>query len=360
MSDVAQQTSSGADMAPRFEGGRGEARHRVIVELLGEPQQTSGVLGFVQALRRETARDWERHVEPLIELHWPQVRSTPFYAKFKIGAQQVYAPAPYTVMLLSRRRPVMLRLLLGLCAGLHLGGAFIARALCLLVPLYARLFMTVESRRIALMAAFIAAVDEAFDHHLEHLPAVERPGVLRAILEGTAEPSSPPLKLVQALRMAMNEGTSVEEAAELSQAIEGCCRWGEAEMRRALRQHDTEGLCHRGEGIRNGINGLAWTVRRYISEVEWQWMFDVSCFIQMLDDWVDLEKDLADDVWTPVADGIWNLDTIRDSFERTSRTVVDIARAHGEPYDPYLSLIEEGYREQVRDLLQNMVRGVAA
>lgn len=342
-----------------FEGLRGEARRQAIVELIGAPQPDSDVLGFVLALRRETERYWDRCVEPLIDRHWPEVRQTPFYAKFKIGAQKVYAPAPYTVVMLSRRRPLAVRLLLAACRLLRLPGRAIAWGLQRLLPLYTRWFMRVENRRIALMAAFIAAADEAFDHHLDHVEPARRGELLRAILEGRTEPPTPSLQLVQAIRFALDEETAPEESAELAAATEGCCRWGEAEMRRAMRLPDPEGLCHRGEGIRNGINGLAWTARGYVGAPELQWMYDVSYFIQMMDDWVDLEKDLAEGVLTPVAEGTWSLETVREWYARTTDTVVEIARDNGEHYPPYLRLVGEGYRHQVRDLLQNMVCGIA-
>ncbi len=359
MSELPQHSPAEPVAEDVFEGLRGDARRRAIVELIGEPEQAADIQGFVAALRTETARYWDLHVEPLIEQHWPGVRETPFYAKFKIGAQKVYAPAPYTVALLSKKRPLLLRGVLAFCGLLRLPGTAITGLLKLLLPVYTRLFMRVENRRIALMAAFIAAVDEAFDHHLEHVALEERAALLREVLEGRSEPPGPSLQLVRAIRVAMDQGTSAEESRELDNAIEGCCRWGEAEMRRAQRLPDPEGLCHRGEGIRNGIQGLAWTARAYISDLEWQWMVDVSYFIQMLDDWVDLEKDLDEQTWTPVAEGGWNLDSVRSSFESTSETVVDIARRSGASYPPYLHLVGEGYRQQVRELLQDMVRGIA-
>ena len=359
MSEVALRAVQEPAEDPVYEGLRGEARKQAIVELIGEPDRSADVQAFVDALRSETARYWTRYIEPLIDQHWPEVRSTPFYTKFKIGAQKVYAPAPYTVAVLSRRRPFALRFLLGACRLLRLPGAAIAWGMKLLLPFYTRWFMRVENRRIALMAAFIASADEAFDHHLNHVPADERSGLLRRILEGRAEPPTPSLRLVQALRRAMDEGCDADELAEIKTATEGCCRWGEAEVKRALREPDPEGLCHRGAGIRGGIDGLAWTARGYVSDAELHWMYDVSYFVQMVDDWVDLEKDLDEDVWTPVADGTWTLDTVRQWFDRTTETVVGIARDNGEDYPPYLRLVGEGYRHQVRDLLQDMVKGIA-
>ena len=118
-------------------------------------------------------------------------------------------------------------------------------------------------------------------------------------------------------------------------------------------------MCHRGVGIRTGIDGLAWSVRRYISPAEWQWLYDVSHFIQLLDDWVDLEKDLAENVVTPVAEGRWTLKDVREHFDETTVRFGEIAIENGESYPPYVQLARDCYAYQVKDLLQNMVNGAA-
>ncbi|MCP4502799.1 MAG: hypothetical protein GY822_22905 [Deltaproteobacteria bacterium] len=341
------------------EGLRGAERIAAIEKLIGLPSDDPVMRGLPDAVRAETSRYWDLYVEPLIDEHWPEVRDTKFYAKFKIGAQKVYAPAPYTVVVLSKKRPLAVRVMNVVTRTFRLSTRIIIKGLATLLPWYTSKRMRKENRRIVIMAAFIALVDEAFDSHLDDVPLAERGPLLQGILDGDIEPPTQSFALVQAFRFALDEGTTAEESAELRRAMTGCVAWGEAEIRRFQGEPDEEGLCHRGVGIRTGIDGLAWTVRDYITESEWQWMYDVSHFIQLLDDWIDLEKDLEEGVRTPVAEGHWTLQDVEKHFAETIDRIAEVAKENGETYEPYLQLARDSYRFQVQDLLQNMAHGIA-
>lgn len=333
------------------------SRAEAVREVIGLPDPRYA--GLPMALRRETRRYWHRYVEPLISENWPEVRSTRFYKKFQVGAQNVYAPAPYTVVVVSAKRPLVLRAFNRLCAWLRLPRPVISLGLKLMLPFFAWLLLRRENARIVRMAAFIALVDEAFDHHMEGIPPAERGELLRRVLRGEAPPPNKPFALVRALRVALEEGATDEEKRELERAMDGCVAWAEAEVRNLLGEPDPEGLCHRKVGILTGIDGLAWTVRRHVGVREHQWMYDVSEFIQMLDDWVDFEKDTEIGFTTPVHTGVWTLEQIAASYAQTSDTVAAIVRDNGERYEPYVALARESYRYQVADLLRLMLDGVA-
>ncbi len=336
---------------------RGQARADAVRAIIGHPD--ARFAGLPVALRGETRRYWKRYVEPLISEHWPEVRGTPFYRKFQIGAQNVYAPAPYTVVVVSKQRPRVLRAFNALCRALRVPNGVIVAGMRFMLPLFAWLLLGRENRRIVQMAAFIALVDEAFDNHLDGVAPAARGELLRRILRGDAPPPNAPFALVRALRVALEEGCSDEEKQELARAMEGCVAWGEAEVRNMLGHEDPDGLCHRKVGILTGIDGLAWTVRRHMGAEEHQWMYEVSEFIQMLDDWVDLEKDAREGLTTPAHTGAWTLETIRAAFEQTSDTVARIVEENGESYPRYQALARESYRYQVADLLSLMLNGVA-
>lgn len=336
---------------------RGEARAKAVRDIIGEPDPRFA--GLPVALRNETRRYWRRHVEPLISEHWPAVRETPFYRKLQIGAQNVYAPAPYTIVVVSKQRPLVLRAFNRVCSALRVPRALIVVGMKLMLPVFAWLLLQRENRRIVQMAAFIALVDEAFDGHLDDVPAEERGELLRKILNGAVPPPTPSFALVRALRDALEEGCSDEEKRELARAMDGCVAWGEAEVKNMLGHPDPDGLCHRKVGILTGIDGLAWTVRRHVSAAEHQWMYDVSEFIQMLDDWVDVEKDAREGLTTPAHTGVWTLESVRAAYEKTSDSVARIVEDNGEDYAPYVELARESYRYQVADLLGMMLNGIA-
>jgi hypothetical protein len=327
------------------------------LSLLGAPRPEDGVLP--RALRRETERYFRRHVEPLIERTWPDVRETAFYRKLLIGAQQVYAPAPYTVVVVCARRPLVLRFFNRLCSLVRAPRALVELGMRFMLPLFVWLLLRRENRRIALMAAFIAVADEAFDHHLAHVDLEERPAVLQAVIERTHVPTEGAFALLGALVTALNEGCDDDERAELAHVLQGCVRWGEAEAARAKGEVDPYGVAHRTVGILTGIDGLAWTVRRHITERERAWMYLVSEFIQVLDDFVDVEKDALEGVRTPAATGVWNKDTVAELWAKSTALVGDIVVDNGERYPPYVELARASYRFQVQELLANMLCGVA-
>lgn len=343
---------------PCAEGGlSGRARADAVRAIIGHPDPRFA--GLPVALRKETRRYWRSYVEPLISEHWPEVRQTPFYRKFQIGAQNVYAPAPYTVVVVSQRRPLVLRAFNRVCRALRAPPTIISFGMKVMLPLFAWLLLRRENHRIVSMAAFIALVDEAFDNHLNDVAPEARGDLLRKILSGEVAPPNAPFALVRALRVSLERGCTDDEKSELERAMEGCVAWGEAEVRNMLGHLDPDGLCHRKVGILTGIDGLAWTVRRHICEQERRWMYDVSEFIQMMDDWVDVEKDAREGLTTPAHTGVWTLETIQAAFEHTSDSVAAIVERNGESYRPYQELARESYRYQVADLLGLMLNGVA-
>ena len=88
-------------------------------------------------------------------------------------------------------------------------------------------------------------------------------------------------------------------------------------------------LGHRVAGVEGTIDGLIFPVFRYAGEATRQWMYDVSMFIQMMDDWLDYEDDREGERMTPVVVGTWDFDAISTMWWKTVRGIEDLVRASG-------------------------------
>jgi hypothetical protein len=71
-----------------------------------------------------------------------------------------------------------------------------------------------------------------------------------------------------------------------------------------LGEPDPRGLGHRLAGVEGTIDGLLFPVADG-GEGPRRWMYDVSLFVQIMDDWLDAEADAALDRSTPVVTGEW-------------------------------------------------------
>lgn len=364
----ARGLAHGAGPAPRSDGARSKAaaaRLAALVGVIGEPDPAFSSHDLLDAVGRVANRNWRRHVEPLVEATSPALLSAPAYRKIRIAALDFFACGPYFALILGRRRPWPLRSLTATARVLGWDRARLSRRLAAGLSLYARVRLSVEGRRIALGTAFTGVVDEALDHGLADLPPARRIDLIRrTVLGGPAAgdgaSGNGTLSLLGALRAALAEGLTAAEAAELREILESCVGWAEAEIARLERRPDPSGLAHRGAGIEAGTRGLAWTVKEWIGPAEREWMRSVSTFMQMLDDWVDLEADLARGERTPVAEGVWTLEAIEALFRETTEAIGAIAERNGESYPPYLALLRDSYVHRIRVLLRKMASGEAA
>ena len=78
-------------------------RVAAVRTLIGEPDRS--VRHLALGIRATARRHFDRHVEPLIDAHWPAMRGTAFEEKLRIGACDLYASAPYTALFCAPRRP---------------------------------------------------------------------------------------------------------------------------------------------------------------------------------------------------------------------------------------------------------------
>jgi hypothetical protein len=308
---------------------------------------------FVLGIRSTARRHFELHVVPRVAAHWPALFDHPFYEKLRIGACDLYASAPYTALFCAPRRPPLVRVVTGLGNALPLP----IPALALLgrgaMTALGRLAYAPQHRRIALIAAFIVVVDHVFDHCMSDPPEERETRLLRA-LRGEDRPTSPELALTVSLARGMAEGLDRDERAAFDAAMDRVYEWIHAEVRAMLGEPDPSGLGHRLAGVEGTIDGLLFPVVRYGGEAARRWMYDVSMFVQIADDWLDYEADLASDRSTPVITGEWTVREVEASWRRSVEGIERLVKDAGLGSPRYVRFVRGAFVSMMRDVLDAM------
>ncbi len=351
MSTLSKPAASAADplVAPWPSRDERVARMRALV---GDADPS--VRDLTVGLRALTHRSFDRWVLPLIRTHWPAVENEPFGLKLRLGSCNLYGAAPYTVLLCAPQRPLFFQLVSALGNALPLPPRQLARLGELAVGVLGKLpaYEPVH-RRIILVAAFVATIDHCFDHLMDE-PPVERGRRVKQLIDGHWQPRRPYLRLARALRDEMGADLAISEREPYAVAMKTLHVWVDSEVSSLLGQDDPTGLGHRLAGIEGVIDGLLVPVKHYTGESARRWMIDVSLFVQMLDDWIDLEGDLEEGVCTPVAQGHWSHDEIATAWRRTLTGLEELALGAGLTSPRYIGLLRESYILMLREVVEGM------
>lgn len=330
-----------------------DARIAAVRALMGTPDPA--VRHLALGIRAAAHRHFDAHVVPLVRAHWPALAGQPFGEKLRIGACDLYASAPYTALLCAPRRPLLVRVVTG--AGNHLPLPFPALALLGrgAMELFGRFAYPREQRRIVLISAFIVVVDHAFDHCMDDPPEA-RGRRLEAVIDGRAPAEAPELALTRALAVAMADRLGADERAAFEAAMGRVKAWIRAEVRALSGEPDPRGLGHRLAGVEGTIDGLLFPVVRYAGEGARAWMYDVSLFVQIMDDWLDVEMDTRDGRATPVVTGAWTFADVEATWQKTLTGVEALVRAAGLGSPRYARFVREAYVLMMHEVMEAMAR----
>jgi hypothetical protein len=315
---------------------------------------------FADAIRARCRVLWDLHVAPLVDQHWPEAHQGRDEKKIRFLTVNLYAAAPFTVVFCAKNPPFVVKLASTIGKGLGLSVPMLHKGGALAMSVFSRTFPAMEQRRIVLIAAFIAAVDHAFDHYMDGVPPLEREARIKGLLDGTWEPDTAPFKLVRAIRVAMAEGIPDDEKPHFDAAMDRVKEWVEAEVCGMTGIEDPKGLGWRLAGVEGTIDGLIFPVHKYAGENGRQWMYDVSLYTQMMDDWIDYEADKADIRTTPVITGMWTLSDIQKKWEETIAGVEGLARESGLDTPKTQAFVRDVYVYMMHDVMHAMIHGVAA
>jgi hypothetical protein len=326
--------------------------------MMGTPDPS--LLPLARGIRRAAHRQFDAHVVPLLRTHWPELGELPFRHKLRIAACDLYAAGGFTGLLLSPPRTVVTR-------------ALVAGANVLPLPLAVATFLGERGlevfgrfgpqralRRIVLIAAFIAVVDHVFDHCMDEAPEVRGP-TLEAVIDGRELPRRPELALVRGLAAAMaenggGESLGAEEREAFDLAMIRVKEWIRSEVKAMCGVPDPRGMGHRLAGIEGTIDGLLCPIPGYASGATRAWMYHVSMYVQVMDDWFDIELDLASNRSTPAVTGEWTFADVEATWIRSVSDLDSLARAAGLDSARSLRLVRETYVLMMHEVMEAMAQ----
>ncbi|MEM7139061.1 MAG: hypothetical protein AAF500_20980 [Myxococcota bacterium] len=333
-----------------------QARIDRLRALMG--QADPSVRELAVGIREVTNRNYDTHVMPLIRQHWPAMLGDPFAEKMRIAVCDLYAAAPYTVLFCAPTKPLSVALITTLANRFAIPNRALGLGARAGLNILGRVALSDQHRRIVLIAAFIAVVDHAFDHCMPEAP-VERGRKLHALLDGQWEPDTPVLRLTRAIQVEMSRDLPEREREPYARAVVRLKDWVDSEVAGMTGIVDPTGVGHRLAGVEGTIDGLLFPVHHYAGEQARPWMYEVSLFVQMMDDYIDIDTDLQDGRMTPVISGEWTFDDISRTWRNTVRGVEALTRAGGHDAPHYVRFIREAYVMMLVEILEKMASGLA-
>jgi hypothetical protein len=338
-------------------------RGAIVRRIMGRADPTLGA--FPAAVRRVVFDRHARFVQPLIEQHWPESLQERAGRKLRFLTCNLYATAPYTVLFSAPKPPFPVGPARVVGAALGLSTSSLSRLAGLAVGWTASLLPEITERRILLFAAFIATIDHVYDHCFDGVEPVERGRRMRGLLDGTwapddATPHAGAFRLVRALHDEMQAGIADDEdQRQLDRALSRLRDYVDAEVKAMTGVPDPSGCCWRMPGVLGTIDGLVFPVWRHAGEQARQWMYDVSLFVQVLDDFLDVEKDSRDIRPTPMLSGHWDEATLDAIWNKTLDGIVTLARGSGVTDSNWLAFVRETYRMMALETAEAMGAGTA-
>lgn len=321
-------------------------------------QADPSVSQLAVGIREVTNRHYAAHVMPLIREHWPAMLRDPFAEKMRIAVCDLYAAAPYTVLFCAPKKPLSVALITTFANRFALPNLALGLSARAALNALSRVALADQHRRIVLIAAFIAVVDHAFDHCMDDPPA-ERGRKLHALLDGAWAPDTPVLRLTRAIQVEMSRDLAPREREPYAQAVVRLKDWVDSEVAGMTGVEDATGLGHRLAGVEGTIDGLLFPVHHYAGEGARPWMYEVSLFVQMMDDYIDIGTDLEDGRMTPVISGQWTFDDISRTWRNTVEGIEALTRAGGHDAPHYVRFIREAYVMMLVEILEKMASGLA-
>jgi hypothetical protein len=338
-------------------------RAAVVRRIMGGADRS--LAAFPAAVRRVVFDRHARYVQPLIERHWPECLAERAGRKLRFLTCNLYATAPYTVLFSAPQPPFPVGPARIVGSRLGLSSTSLSRLAGLAVGVTAALLPAITERRILLFSAFIATIDHVYDHCLDGVDPVERGRRMGGLLDGTwapdeTTPHAGAFRLVRALHDEMQAGIdNADDQRELDRALSRLRDYVDAEVNAMTGVPDPSGCCWRMPGVLGTIDGLVFPVWRHAGEQARQWMYDVSLFVQVLDDYLDIEKDHGDIRPTPMLTGFWDESTLTAIWNKTLDGIVELARSSGVTDDNWLAFVRETYRMMALETAEAMGAGTA-
>lgn len=311
-----------------------DERQRRMLSVFGADATDAALPTFRAVLVREVDHLFGRVVLPVVQAAWPDVDNSAFFRKWR-GGFELYCGLGLSTLVCSARRPAVVHHLSRLMARLGASEAAVVDVAAVALPALFRLQERAACERTALGAAWILVLDEAFDDGLPGLSLDERAAVLRAVVRGMA-----PAEASGSVRAAVALGNALrarfrsdDDRCTFEALLTAADGWIEGEVCCSRGAPDPDGSAWRMAGVTSSMDMLLWGVRHRAGPTERELLYRIAEVGQIVDDWLDIEKDEAQGRTTPAITGVWNDDDIHRVATRAEAVLHALATAAGEPVD---------------------------
>ena len=345
------------------------ARHVALLDAFIAPPPAD-VVPLQAAFAAVVARQWQQHVPSALPDLAPGITDADFAKARFIG--EMYARGCYSMLLVSARGPIMLRLPVRATTLLPRSRALILRFGRALILGLNWLVPESVHRQLLLTSALMGMLDVVLDEAAGEGEA----SVLRvsALLARPRPPSVsstelPITVLTEAARRYESGWQSEYWENVLQPAVRDYCL---AEHLAVIASPDPTGLAHRWPGIDAAIKGMWYVIGPLIGlqgslsqfmqsawTAEQQWMADTSLLMQMIDDWADQDEDRGSRI-TPVVTGAWSPQSIADLYARTVGDLRALLIRNGVQNVTAQDIFVDLYKDYLHTAMGAMRSGVAA
>lgn len=331
-------------------------RQQAVLELFGDDALAPAAPSFRAVLVHEVDRLFDRQVLPLVRPLWPDVDTSPFLAKWKAG-YVLYCGLGLSTIVCSERRPRLVDVASRSLRTLGADEGVIVAASRLAIPVVFRVLERRLCERVALGAAWILVLDEALDDDQSGRPVAERAIALRRALRGACDDDATvEMKTSAALARALRARCfDADDHAALDAVLQTVEAWIDGEEKSIAGEPDPTGTSFRMAGVVGSMEILLWGVRRYVGELEREFLYRIAELGQMADDWLDIDKDRSQGRTTPATEGLWTMHDMARTFARAGVVLDELAARAGEPRGPFHALLVRTFRGEVQRMARTLV-----
>lgn len=281
---------------------------------------------------KKTNKDFKEFIEPLLDKYSPEIKDEKFYQKLILGSTELYALGCYLIIYISGKSYSRLRK--------------ISKTLNLNINLFLFLipFFNIKKeirRKVMYASAFGVLIDHVFDIELEDKKPKRRAEIIKNSFFKEEQKKG---KLVLLSYFSKNLD---------KKSINYLKKWCDAEAK-GLEKNESI----REFGILGAIKLLYSTIKEDVDKSNYKLMIEIAYFVQMLDDYIDVEDDIKQNKVTPVIEGEWDIDKVIEKFEKCVSLVL-ISLTKNNINKHYFKLIEENLMYFSYNLVKKMANKAA-
>lgn len=276
---------------------------------------------------KKTNNDFNNYIEPLIDIYCPEIRKERFYKKLVLGSTELYSLGCYIIILFSGKSYSKYR--------------YISKKINLNEKIFLRLLPLISTskdvrKKIMYASAFGVLIDHIFDIDLKNEKPKKRAEIIKNSFFKESQEKN---------KLALLSHLSCQLDRKSIKYIE---KWCDAEAEGLEKNKSV-----REYGVLGAIKLLYSIIKKEISIKNYKLMIEIAYFVQMLDDYIDVEDDIKHNKITPVIEGEWTFETIVSKYEECIYLSLKIAKENN--ISPkYFKLIEENIKYFAYNLVFKM------